>query len=82
MKEFIDVLILRRDHPEPEVVDQAVETALQHCCAHYDAIRQLTFHKDVAWPTPSRARVPDGLQVYRVQSPDPTVYRRLMGVGG
>lgn len=82
VKEFIDVLILRRDHPEPEVVDQAVETALQHRCAHYDAIRQLTFHKDVAWPTPSRARVPDGLQVYRVQSPDPTVYRRLMGVGG
>lgn len=82
MKEFIDVLILRRDHPEPEVVDQAVETALQHRCAHYDVIRQLAFPKAVAWPTPSRARVPDGLQVYRVQSPDPTVYRRLMGVGG
>ena len=27
VKEFIDVLILRRDHPKPEVVDQAVETA-------------------------------------------------------
>src|SRR5690554_5880765 len=81
VKEFIDVLILRRDHPEPEVVDQAVETALQRRCAHYDAIRQLAFQEETEEPTPSRARVPDGLQVYRVQSPDPTVYRRLVGVG-
>jgi transposase len=81
VKEFIDVLILRRDHPKPEVVDQAVETALQRRCAHYDAIQQLAFQEEAEEPTPSQARIPDGLQVYRVQSPDPTVYRHLVGVG-
>src|SRR5690606_14807177 len=81
VKEFIDVLILRRDHPKPEVVDQAVETALQRRCAHYDASQQLAFQEEAEEPTPSQARIPDGLQVYRVQSPDPTVYRHLVGVG-
>jgi transposase len=81
VKEFIDVLILRRDHPEPEVVDRAVETALRRHCAHYEAIRQLTFPEERKEPTPSLAQLPDGLRVHRVHPPDPTIYRQLVGVG-
>ncbi|BAS28728.1 IS21 family transposase [Limnochorda pilosa] len=80
-KEFIDVLILRRDHESPETVDQAVETVLQRHCAHYEAIRQLVFPGMTDEPAPSLVSVPDGLRAHRVQPSDPSVYRQLAGVG-
>lgn len=38
VKEFINVLILRRDHHVPEKVDRAVAVALERRCPSYDAI--------------------------------------------
>ena len=82
VKEFINVLILRRDHHLPEKVDRAVAVALERRCPSYDAIAQLCRTNEPDTPVPP-AQVPDGFRDTRVDRSQfqPQKYGQLVEVG-
>ena len=83
VKEFIDVLLLRRDHEDPARVDEAVTKSLVRHCPHLEAIRQLVAHTSQSDITGEPAEVPEALRTYRVAPPDVSCYQQLItkGVG-
>ena len=83
VKEFIDVLLLRRDHEDPARVDEAVTKSLVRHCPHLEAIRQLVAHTSQSDITGEPAEVPEALRTYRVAPPDVRCYQQRItkGVG-
>jgi hypothetical protein len=81
VKEFIEVLILRRDHADPEAVDSAVATSLIRRCPHLDAIRQLANRGPEAEFVPEPVEVPEALRTHRVTPPDVSCYQQLVMPG-
>lgn len=81
VKEFIEVLILRRDHADPEAVDSAVATSLIRRCPHLDAIRQLANRGPEAEFVPEPVEVPEALRAHRVTPPDVSCYQQLVMPG-
>lgn len=81
VKEFVEVLVLRRDHANPEAVDSAVATSLTRRCPHLEAIRQLVNRASETDIDPVRAEVPAALRAHRVELPDVNCYQQLVMTG-
>src|SRR5690606_37196304 len=81
VKEFIEVLLLRRDHADPETVDSAVATSLTRRCPHLEAIRQLADSVSETDIEPVPAEVPETLRAHRVAPPSGSCYQQLAMTG-
>jgi transposase len=81
VKEFVEVLLLRRDHADPETVDSAVATSLNRRCPHLEAIRQLADRESETDIDPASAEVPEALRTHRVAPPDVSCYQQLAMTG-
>lgn len=80
VKDFISVLILRRDHGDPQAVDDAVRLSFERNCPHLEAIKQLLGTPANSVKSSTCAQVPDQLRDARVAPPQPAVYQRLLEV--
>jgi transposase len=77
VKEFIEILQLRRDHSDPQAVDSAVATSLIRRCPHLEAIRQLVDQVSETDINLVPAKVPEALRNHQVAPPNVTCYQQL-----
>jgi len=77
VKEFIEVLRLRRDHADPQTVDSAVATSLTRRCPHLEAVRQLVDQVSEIDIDPVPVKVPEALRIHQVAQPNVSCYQLL-----